>query len=241
MKIQCLIVDDEPLARELLVSYLERVDCLELVGQCKNALEAFAFLQNRSVDLMFLDIQMPKMNGLELIKSLHNRPRIIISTAFREYAVEGFDLDVLDYLVKPVSFDRFLKAVAKYTHYEAKAKSPENSKDDFEEAYMFVKVNKDMIRVMLKDICYIESIRDYLKIVLKDRHFITYQRISYMEEKLPEGKFMRIHKSYIVALEKIVSYRNDTIYLEKFDLPIGRSFRQNFLKQLAAVGMVNGK
>lgn len=235
MKIECLIVDDEPLARELLVSYLERVDGLELVGQCKNALEAFAFLQNRSVDLLFLDIQMPKMNGLELIRSLHSKPRIIISTAFREYAVEGFDLDVLDYLVKPVSFDRFLKAIAKYSHYESKAKSPEGSKDDFENAYIFVKVNKDMTRVMLKDIIYIESIRDYLKIVLQDKSLLTYQRISYMEEKLPEGKFMRVHKSYIVALHKIVSYRNDTIYLEKFNLPIGRMYRQNFVKQLLEV------
>ena len=236
MKIQCLIVDDEPLARELLVSYLERVDCVELVGQCKNALEAFAFLQNKPVDLMFLDIQMPKMNGLELIRSLHNKPRIIITTAFREYAVEGFDLDVLDYLVKPVSFDRFLKAIAKYSHYDGMQKSPENNKDDFENAYMFVKVNKDMTRVLLKDIIYIESFRDYLKIILKDRSLITYQRISYMEEKLPEGKFMRIHKSYIVALHKVISYRNDTIYLDKFNLPIGRTYRQNFLKQLAEVG-----
>lgn len=241
MKTQCLIVDDEPLARDLLRSYIEKVEELEISDQCGNALEAFAFLQKKTVDLLFLDIQMPKMNGLELIKSLHQRPKIIITTAFREYAVDGFELDVLDYLVKPVSFDRFLKSVAKYNHYSSlqKGTEPTTDSDTFENAYMYVKVNKDMIKVFLKDIIYIESIRDYLKIILENGSLITYQRISYMEENLPEERFLRVHKSYIAALDKIVSYRNDTIYIGNFTLPIGRIYKQNFLRRLSGLGMIN--
>jgi DNA-binding LytR/AlgR family response regulator len=236
LKTQCLIVDDEPLARDLLACYIEKVNELEVADQCSNALEAFAFLQKKTIDLLFLDIQMPKMNGLELIKSLHQKPKIIITTAFREYAVDGFELDVLDYLVKPVSFDRFLKSIAKYNHYSSFQKGSESAADidTFESAYMYVKVNKDMIKVFLKDIVYIESIKDYLKIVLENGSHITYQRISYMEENLPEERFLRVHKSYIAALDKISSYRNDTIYIGSFNIPIGRIYKQNFLRRLVA-------
>ena len=243
MKTQCLIVDDEPLGRELLASYIEKVHELEVADQCANALEAFAFLQKKHADLIFLDIQMPKMSGLELIKSLHHKPKIIITTAFREYAVDGFELDVLDYLVKPVSFDRFLKSIAKYNHYSALQKNAEPTVDPnaFENAYMYVKVNKDMLKIFLKDIVYIESIKDYLKIVTENQSHITYQRISYMEEKLPEEKFLRVHKSYIVSLDKITSFRNDNIYLSNFNLPIGRIYKQNFLHRLAVSGTFKNK
>lgn len=238
LKTQCLIVDDEPLGRDLIISYIEKIGDMEVMGQCSNALDAFAFLQKKSADLVFLDIQMPKMTGLELIRCLHNKPRIIIITAFREFAADGFDLDVLDYLVKPVSFDRFLKAVSKYNHYSSLQKNEQTVTDAnaFEQAYMYVKVNKDMIKVYLKDIIYIESIKDYLKIILENKSLITYQRISYMEEKLPEEKFIRVHKSYIVSLDRISSYRNDTIYLGNHHLPIGRIYKQNFLKQLMEMG-----
>jgi DNA-binding LytR/AlgR family response regulator len=235
VKIQCLIVDDEPPARELLVSYIEKMDDLEIRGQCSNALEAFAFLQRNPVNLLFLDIQMPRMNGLELIKSLQQRPRIILTTAYREFAVEGFELDVLDYLVKPISFERFLKSISKYHQYNIlnQPASTENNEEPFEKAYMYFKVNKDLVKIFLKEIVYIESIKDYVKIVTPGRSIITYQRIGFMEEKLPENKFVRIHKSYIISVDKIVSYNNEEVNVQSFSLPIGRNYKQQFLKLVA--------
>ena len=234
MKIKCLLADDEPPARELLASYITRLDDLELCGQCADSLETFKFLQKNEVDLLFLDIQMPGMNGLELIKSLHNPPRIVLITAYREYAVEGFELDVLDYLVKPVSFERFLKTVSRYHHYSvnAHAHDAEPARDTFENAYMFFKVNKEMIKIFLRDILYIESIKDYIKIVTPDKSYITYQRINYMEEKLPESNFVRVHKSYIVAVPKIKAFRSDTIKIGQVDIPVGRHYKKNFTEQL---------
>jgi DNA-binding LytR/AlgR family response regulator len=235
VKIQCLIVDDEPPARELLASYIEKMDDLEIRGQCSNALEAFAFLQRNPVNILFLDIQMPRMNGLELIKSLQQRPRIILTTAYREFAVEGFELDVLDYLVKPISFERFLKSISKYHQYNIlnQPVASENGEEPFEKAYMYFKVNKDLVKIFLKEIIYIESIKDYVKIVTPGRSVITYQRIGYMEEKLPENKFVRIHKSYIIAVDKIVSYNNEEVNVQSFSLPIGRNYKQQFLKLVA--------
>jgi DNA-binding LytR/AlgR family response regulator len=235
VKIQCLIVDDEPPARELMASYIEKMDDLEIRGQCSNALEAFAFLQRNPVNILFLDIQMPRMNGLELIKSLQQRPRIILTTAYREFAVEGFELDVLDYLVKPISFERFLKSISKYHQYNIlnHPAASENSEEPFEKAYMYFKVNKDLVKIFLKEIIYIESIKDYVKIVTPGRSIITYQRIGFMEEKLPENKFVRIHKSYIIAVDKIVSYNNEEVNVQSFSLPIGRNYKQQFLKLVA--------
>jgi DNA-binding LytR/AlgR family response regulator len=237
VKIQCLIVDDEPPARELMVSYIEKMDDLEICGQCSNALEAFAFLQRNPVNILFLDIQMPRMNGLELVKSLQQRPRIILTTAYREFAVEGFELDVLDYLVKPISFERFLKSISKYHQYNIlnQPAASENNEEPFEKAYMYFKVNKDLVKIFLKEIIYIESIKDYVKIITPGRSVITYQRIGYMEEKLPENKFVRIHKSYIIAVDKIVSYNNEEVNVQSFSLPIGRNYKQQFLKQVAVV------
>lgn len=237
MKIQCLIVDDEPPARELLTSYIEKMDDLEICGQCGNALEAFAFIQKNPVNILFLDIQMPRMNGLELIKSLQERPRIILTTAYREFAVEGFELDVLDYLVKPISFERFLKSISKYHQYNI-LKQPavnENNEEAYDKAYMYFKVNKDLVKIFLKEIIYIESIKDYVKIVTPLKSFITYQRIGYMEEKLPENRFVRIHKSYIISVDKIVSYNNEEVNVQSFSLPIGRNYKQQFLKSVTVV------
>lgn len=235
MKIKCLLVDDEPPAVDLIASYIERVDDLEIVGRCNNAIEAFGLLQKTKVDLLLLDIQMPKMTGLDLIRSLHDRPRIIVMTAYREFAADGFDLDVLDYLVKPVSFERFLKAIAKYNQYSLlrQTETTEQTPDAFDKAYMYFKVNKQVKKIFLKDIVYIESIKDYVKIITTDKPIITYQRLSYMEEKLPENKFLRIHKSYIIAIDRITSYNNDLIHVDSYELPLGRSYKQSFLKTVS--------
>lgn len=232
MQIKCMVIDDEPPARALLTSYISRVDDLKIVCQCGNSIEAFSFLQKNTVDLMFLDIQMPGMNGLELIKSLHHGPRIVLTTAFREYASEGFELDVLDYLVKPISFERFLKAVAKYHHYFPQATPTDNAvaPDPFDHAYMFIKVNKDQVKIFLRDILYMESIKDYLKIITEEKSYITYLRLSYMEEKLPDGRFLRVHKSYIVSLGKVSAFRNDTLKVGNAEIPVGRVYRQRFME-----------
>lgn len=239
MKIRCLVIDDEPPARELLASYIAKVEGFEIRGACGNALEAFTFLQKNEVDIIFLDIRMPQMSGLEFIRSLPEKPAIIFTTAYREYGADGFELDALDYLVKPISFDRFLRAIARYNQRTfLKINHTQAREDDaFEKAYMYFKVSRNLIRVFLKDIIYIESIKDYVKIVTENRSLVTYQRIGYMEEKLPENKFLRIHKSYIVARDKISGFSNDCVDIDKFNLPVGRSYKQKFMEYIEGAGL----
>jgi len=225
MKIRCIIVDDEAPAQTLLQAYLSRLDDFELRASFSNAVEAFTYLQTHEIDLMLLDIQMPLMSGLELLKTLNHPPRTIITTAFRDYAVEGFELNVLDYLVKPISFDRFIKAIGKY-HQQTKVMREENTRNPLHDAYMFLKVDKQQVKVMLNDILYIESIKDYLKVVTEKRMFVIYHRLSTMEDKLPSNYFTRIHKSFIVATNKITSYRNDKVTVGGRELPVGRMYRK---------------
>jgi DNA-binding LytR/AlgR family response regulator len=237
IKTRCLIIDDEPPARDLLISYASQLDDLVVLEQFANAPEAFSFLQKNPVDLIFLDIQMPGMNGLELIRSLHQRPGIILTTAFREYATDGFDLDVLDYLVKPISFSRFMKAIAKFHHYFTKP--PEgiiDSEKNYNEAYIFIKVGKDQIKVYFKDILYIECIKDYLRIITSDKTYVTYDRLMYMEEKLPDGRFLRIHKSFIISVGMVKSFRNDKVIIGDVGLPVGRVYKQKFLEAFSKKG-----
>jgi DNA-binding LytR/AlgR family response regulator len=230
--VKCLIVDDEPPARELLASYISRLDDLELVQQCGNALEAFSCLQKNAIDLMFLDIQMPRMTGLELIKSLQDPPKIVLTTAYKEYASEGFDLDVLDYLVKPISFERFMRSVAKYHQYSGLTLSPEPLESTYDQAYLFIKVNKEQVKLHFKDIRFIESLKDYIRITTHTTTYVTYNRLSYMEEVLPENRFVRIHKSYIIALSELKSYGGGRVNLGDRELPVGRIYKQQFLDAL---------
>lgn len=234
MKVRCLIVDDESPATELLASYVIRIEDFEVIGVCHNALDAFTFLQKNPVDLVFLDIQMPRMSGLELVRSLPEKPAVIFTTAYREYGVDGFELDALDYLVKPITFDRFLKAIAKFNQQVSFKKGIDQTHENnaFDKAYMYFKVNRDLVKIYLKNIIYIESIRDYIKVITENQSIISYQRIGYMEEKLPENKFLRIHKSYIVSLDKINSFSNDCVNIGNFSLPVGRSYKQKFLQHV---------
>jgi DNA-binding LytR/AlgR family response regulator len=234
MKVRCLIVDDEVPATELLTSHVNRIEDFEITGICNNALDAFTFLQKNPVDLVFLDIQMPRMSGLELVRSLPEKPSVIFTTAYREYGVDGFELDALDYLVKPITFDRFLKAVAKFNQQVLLKKGLDQTHENnaFDKAYMYFKVNRDLVKIFLKNIVYIESIRDYIKIITENQSIVSYQRIGYMEEKLPENKFLRIHKSYIVSLDKINSFSNDCVNIGNFSLPVGRSYKQKFLQHV---------
>jgi DNA-binding LytR/AlgR family response regulator len=232
---KCLIVDDEPLARQLIESYIQRVEALSLVKSCSNAIEAFAIIQQRPVDLVFLDIQMPQITGIDLLRTLKQRPRVILTTAYREYAVDAYDLDVTDYLLKPILFERFLRSISKI--YQLKQPDEVLEQDgrkiqSYDEAYMYLKEDREMIKVFLKDILYIESLRDYVRVKTPGKQIVTYQKISYLEQKLPESKFIRVHRSFIIALDKVSSFSNTNVKLNTFDIPIGRNYKNQALSAL---------
>lgn len=227
-------MDDEPPAREIIRRYAEQVSTLDIAGECENAVQAFAFLQQQEVDLIFLDIRMPQLNGNDFIKALSSPPKVIFTTAFPEYALEGFELNAVDYLVKPVRFERFLKAVHKaYASANikplAEAAVAEEKKN---EPFVYFRADRKMIKVMLEDILYIESMKDYIKIVTKQATVITKQSISSVEAMLPEKEFIRVHRSYIVSLTKIKSFTNELIDIEKTEIPIGKLYRNEVLKVL---------
>jgi DNA-binding LytR/AlgR family response regulator len=227
--INCLIVEDEPLAAELLKSYLERVPGLTLAASCDSAVDAFGVLQRQSIHLMFLDIRMPRLTGLELLKTLQNPPPVILTTAYRDYAVESYDYDVLDYLVKPIQFDRFLKAIGKYYQRQsaAVAASPTPATpDSFDQAYLFFRVDREQQKVWLKDILYIEGLGDYVKIFTTAGPLVTYERLSYLEEKLPEEHFLRVHKSYIICADKMQSFSGAVVNVAGKKIPVGRIYKE---------------
>ncbi|MCR9254094.1 MAG: LytTR family DNA-binding domain-containing protein [bacterium] len=235
MKLKCIIVDDEPLAIEVIESYIERLDNIEIVERCNNALKAFEILQKEHIDLIFLDIQMPKLTGIDFLKTIKNPPKVIFTTAYRDYAIESYELDVVDYLLKPVSFERFLKAVSKVFNSSGQEnqvviQSQETSAN--EEKYIFLKSDKKMIKVVLNDILYIESLKDYVRVKTTEKEVITFQKISYLEQKLPEDCFLRIHRSFIVAIKKIESYSATTIEVPGKVLPIGRNYKNQVMTAL---------
>ena len=233
-------VDDEPLAIEILESYIERLDDFEIVDKCSNALKAFEILQKQQVDVIFLDIQMPKLTGIEFLKSLQNPPQVIFTTAYRDYAIESYELDVVDYLLKPISFERFLKAIGKLykSPQVAPLTTPTQPSTNTEDAYIYIKVDKKMVKVLLDDILYIESLKDYVRIRTKEKGLVTHQKISYLEEKLPEDNFIRIHRSYIVSLSKVESYSPNTIDVPGHELPIGRNYKQQVMDVMGERGQL---
>ena len=238
MKIRCLIVDDEPLALDILETFIERLDNLELVCRCNNAVEAYNCLQTEQIDLIFLDIQMPKLNGIDFLKSIPNPPKVIFTTAYRDYAVEGFELNVLDYLLKPIAFDRFLKAVAKVQPeprpvvVTAAPAELVPAGVSFKDAFIYLKADKKMVKVMLADILYIESLKDYIRVKTETKEIISYQKISFLEEKLPTDKFLRIHRSFIVSLDKIQAFSATAVDIGKTEIPIGRFYKNEVLQIL---------
>ncbi|MBN8577242.1 MAG: response regulator transcription factor [Cytophagales bacterium] len=232
MKYRCILIDDEQPARELLQMYIEQIPGFEVAGMFDNALVGFTYLQNQTVDLMFLDIQMPRMTGLELLRSLKYMPKVIITTAFREHALEAFDLDVIDYLLKPISRDRFLKSISKFHAYSEKPTGALQV-SPFEQSYMFLKVGKEQVKVFLKDIEYIEGLKDYIKVHTQSKMYIAYDRLGYMEEKLPNAQFVRIHKSFIVALHKISKFTSEAAHIGAREIPVGRVYKQNFITMIS--------
>lgn len=233
MAIKCLIVDDEPLACEILESYVSRIDSLDLVGTHNNAISAFEFLRKAPVDLVFLDIQMPRLTGIEFIKALNPPPKVIFTTAYREYAVESYELNVVDYLLKPIAFNRFLMAINKVT--ESENPHPSESAEEDDNPYLYVKADRKMVKVFLRSISRIESLKDYIRIKTDDgKEVITLQKIGYIEQKLPEDCFLRIHRSYIVPISKIDAFNTTHVEIGDQKVPIGRNYKSEVMKRLKA-------
>jgi len=245
-KIHCLVIDDEPPAREILKQHIAGVEALELAGTCGNAVEAVSFLKEYRVDLLFLDIQMPQLLGTNFIRTLKNPPKVIFTTAYRKYAVEGFELDAVDYLLKPISFERFLKAVNKVlplngsTVHVAMPISMQTEKlNETSNSFLYFRAERKMVKVFFHDILYVEGLKDYIKIVTDPKTIVTKHVLSTLEEMLPANDFLRIHKSYIVAINKIDSYTADSVNIAKHELPIGRLYKFDVNRVLNSSSAMN--
>ncbi len=227
--IKCIIVDDEPFAQKGLKEYIEEVDFLELIGVCDNAMQAYPFINKGEADLILLDIEMPGLSGIDFLKSLHYMPAVIFTTAYPQYALQGYDLDVIDYLVKPISFQRFLKAITKAKHFLAD-KMKDASQVAGENDYFFLKVNQQVERIFYKEILFVEAMQNYVAVHLNNKKLISYITISNMEKRLPANLFMRIHKSYIAALHKIDSISGNKIIIHTHTLPLSRNTREKLMQ-----------
>lgn len=232
MKFKYLIVDDEPLARKLIASHAAKIEGLELAGKCGNAIEAANLLRNKSVDLIFLDIQMPEMTGLQFVDTLKNPPAIILTTAFRNYAPEAFDLNVVDYLLKPISFERLLKSVNKFFDRESGKTHSVKSVGSEVQRFVHIKADRKIHKILESEVFYIESLDDYVKVHLKDKFLITHENISTLEEKLPYPPFVRIHRSFIINSNWVKTISNEGIGLNGKELPLGRAFKKSALNLL---------
>ncbi len=234
-KISCLAVDDEPPALAVIENHIRCIPALELSGTCNNAVEAIEKLQQHPVDLIFLDIQMPQILGTDFVRTLKNPPKIIFTTAFRKFALEGFELNAVDYLLKPISFERFLKAVNKVMDTSLvptpNLSSQDNQKDPVDQNLYF-RSNRKMIKVSLDEIQYIESLKDYIKVVTPTKTIITKQSISSLEDSLPRENFIRIHRSFIISLSKIESYNSEMVEIGKKEFPISRMYKHEVEKIL---------
>jgi len=238
-KIYCLAVDDEPPALLLMEKYINAVPTLQFAGKCSNAVDAMSILQQHSIDLIFLDIQMPYILGTDFIRTLGSPPKVVFTTAFRKFAVEGFELDAVDYLLKPISFERFLKAVNKVMKLNLPVVQaiPQDliSKKEPEALFLFLRADRKNLKVQLQEILFIESLKDYVKVVTQNRTIVSKQSISSIEENLSGEAFLRIHRSYIVALGKIEAFTAGLIQVGKYELPISRSYRHEVEKALVAI------
>ena len=228
--ISCLVVDDEPPARAVIQRYIEQMPLLRLAGSCGNAMEAMSMLSSQPIDLLFLDINMPQIKGTDLLRIIKNPPKVILTTAYPEYALEGYELDVIDYLLKPIQFERFLKAINKVSEVSRPSEEPEIKKEAGD--FIYFRCDRKMVKVHLNDILYVESMKDYIKVFTKEGQIVTKQSIASLEEMLPEHQFIRSHRSFIVSLSKIKSFTSEIIEIGNMELPIGKLYRQTTLKSL---------
>jgi len=220
----CIIIDDEPIAIDVIKTYIEKSSLLEIRSTFTNSAKAFTFLQINPVDLVFIDIQMPGLTGLDIIKNLSRKPKFIITSAYREYALDGYDLDVLDFLVKPVSYERFLKSLSKFINTSLSITT-----NTAAPRFIFIREGRKMIRIFLDSIIYLESQKDHLKIVTGDGIFITRGTMSYYEQWLPKSEFTRVHRSYLVSVSKIKTYTDDDVEMtDDRRIPVGELYRKAF-------------
>jgi two-component system LytT family response regulator len=233
MKINCVIVEDEPLARNLLVDYVGKVPSLNLIEACSNPIVALEVLRKNAVDLLFLDVQMPELTGISLLKVLQKRPLVIMTTAYSQYALEGYELDVVDYLLKPITFERFLRAVDKASQRlqpQLNIQPPETHKSNapVEQPFVFVKDGTKLVKVVFDDILYVEGLKDYVTIHTKTQKIVSLQRLKTLEDQLPFDKFIRIHNSFIVALHAIDVVHANNVQVRNAMLPIGETYKKTF-------------
>nr|WP_199080764.1 LytTR family DNA-binding domain-containing protein [Pedobacter sp. ASV19] len=236
MKIKTLIVDDEPHAIDVIEKYISNFSEIDLIAKCNNAVQAFQILQKNNIDLIFLDVKMPGLLGTDLVRTLKHPPKIIFTTAYQDYAIEGFDLNAVDYLLKPIPFDRFLKAMDKvFDIYKYNSQRISISPQNIEQRgdnFLYLRVDRKMVKINVNDIYWLESQKDYIKVVLADKTLISKQKISVLEELLPEDKFIRIHRSFIVCIDKVESYHSYAIEILGKELPIGRNYKEDCRKRL---------
>jgi two-component system, LytTR family, response regulator len=231
VNLKTLIVEDEPLARNLMTEYVKKVSYLELVDACSNPLAALDVLRNHHIDLMFLDIQMPEITGLSLLKTLQKRPLVILTTAYSEYALESYELDVVDYLLKPITFDRFLKAVDKASQRSEAAKQTPvvgERQDTPTTPFVFVKDGTKLVKILWSDILYVEGLKDYVTIHTRTQKVVTLQRLKSLETQLPNDKFVRVHHSYIIALNAIDAIHKGEVQIGNAFIPISDSYKKSF-------------
>ncbi len=224
--ISCIITDDEPFARKGLQGYVEKIGFLDLKGTCEDALQLSDMLQKHHVDLLFLDIQMPHITGIEFIKALPKPPKVIFTTAFEQYALQGFELDVIDYLLKPISYERFLKAAWKARDYFALREE----KNDPTTSYLFVKANGRLEKIIFEEILFIEGMENYVAVHLTDKKLIVHTTIKALFEKLPGGQFIQTHKSYLVAVDKVESIEGNTLHIQQYQVPVSKNLRNEVLR-----------
>ena len=231
MKLHCLVIDDEPVARQGLQEYVAETDFLVLAGSCENALKAAHLLNDTSIDLIYLDIHMPKVSGLEFLKTLRNPPMVILTTAYSEYAIEGYSLDVIDYLMKPITFDRFLKATQKALDmYQLKKIASEHIGTVQE--YFFVKADGKYEKVNLGEILYVEALQNYVVIHTREKKLITYMTLSGLEHQLPKDRFIKVHKSFVISIEHIKSIDGNEIAVGTARIPISRNLKENVVARI---------
>lgn len=229
--INCIIIDDEPLARKGLKEYINDIDFLTLAGEYDTPLKVMDKLQGDAVQLMFLDVQMPKLTGLDFLKSFQHPPLVIITTAYPQYALEGFELDVLDYLVKPISFNRFVKAVMKAKEYYTMHAAPATTEAK-EDDYIFVKTDNKLVKILYSDILFVEAMQNYVTICTKQKKYITYLTFKGIEESLPASSFLKVHKSYIVSMDKVDSIEGGSIVIGQYSIPVSRANKDEIMEKI---------
>jgi len=224
MNIKCVIIDDEPLAIKVVENHLKEFQNFEVIETFNNPIEALPLLEKGAVDVLFLDINMPKMNGLDFANTLNSKMNIVITSAYREYAVESYDLNVLDYLVKPIPFNRFLKTINKITQQVYLEKGIQKEEDSSNESFIFLKVDKKLVKIKFEDILYVESLKDYIKVFTTSGNYLVHKSLTSITEELPDSNFIRIHRSYTIAIDKVKSVEGNLVEIATTKIPIGRKY-----------------